>query len=282
MNNTIVHPKSESLAHTINLFVFKGAPENHNTEFQVQILVNHGYVVGFCPERLQPLWSAYRVAHASRDVNYDRPHLYYQDNRLDPEFRVKAKTFGKVDGIQYHVGHMVPNEVINSQFGRLAQMETFFMSNMSPQRGSLNTGTWLKLENAIRKIRDTEDRDHVWAVAGPIFGEDPDHIERPGGQRIPIPEGYYYVTIDPIRYPWDRQSNVDLVCFRIPQDAPGGSDLGDFLVSLDEIQEATGLIFFPGWDPLQEPDHDRGPVRRGHRGDAFAAKQHRLLNHIES
>jgi len=57
-----------------------------------------------------------------------------------------------IGGIQLHVGHMTPNEVINRQFGRLAQMETFLMSNMSPQYGSLNVGVWLKLEDAIREM----------------------------------------------------------------------------------------------------------------------------------
>ncbi len=281
MNNTIVHHKSESLAHNINLFVFKGAPENRDPDRQVQVLVNHGYVVGYCPERLQPLWSAYRVAHAAQDVNFDRPHLYYQDNRLDPEIRIEARTFGKLNGIQYHVGHMVPNEVINRQFGRLAQMETFYMSNMCPQRGSLNTGAWLKLENAIRNIEDTPDKDHVWAVAGPIFGDDPDHIEHPDGQLIPIPDAFYYVTIDPFRYPWDRQSNVNLVCFRFPQDAPSGSDISDFIVSLDVIQDETKLTFFPGWDPLLEAGLGAAVMTDDDVLDAVVQPQHRILDNIK-
>ena len=49
---------------------------------------------------------------------------------------------------------MTPNEVINRQFGRLAQMETFLMSNMSPQYATLNLGVWSKLEKAIRENGD--------------------------------------------------------------------------------------------------------------------------------
>ncbi len=152
MDNTSIHPASQNLAHLIDLFLFKGAPINNDPDNEVQILVNHGYVAGFSPQRLQPLWSAYRVAHADQAVDYDRPHVYYADDRLDAAHRLGPETFGRKNGIQYHVGHMVPNEVINVQFGRLAQMETFFMSNMSPQRGSLNTGVWLALEDAIRNI----------------------------------------------------------------------------------------------------------------------------------
>ncbi len=248
MDNTSIHPASRHLSHLIDLFLFKGAPTNEDPHNEVQILVNHGYVVGYCPQRLQPLWSAYRVAHADRSVDYDRPHLYYADERLDPARRLGPETFGRHNGVSYHVGHMVPNEVINVQFGRLAQMETFFMSNMSPQRGPLNTGVWLALENIIRNIEDTKEKDHVWAVAGPVFGENPDTIQRRTGQRVPIPEAYYCITIDPYRYPWNRQSNVDVACFLIPQEAERGTRLSCFVRDLSEIEEATKLKFFQGWD----------------------------------
>ena len=252
-----IHPDSTHLAHLIDLFLFRGAPVNNDPDHPVEILVNHGYVVGFAPTRRQPLWSAYRVAHADRDVDYDRPHLYYADTRLEDTERLDNGTFGRHDGIQYHVGHMVPNEVINTQFGRLAQMETFFMSNMCPQRGSLNTGVWLKLENAIRNIEDTSGRDHVWAVVGPVFGDTPDVITRADNKEVPIPDAFFCVTFDPFRYPWDRPSNVAIACFLIPQDAASGTDPGDYVVDLDEVEAASKLSFMPGWSqPLRSTRRD--------------------------
>ncbi len=241
----------------------------------VVMLVNHGYVVGFSPNRLQPAWAAYRVAGFDRDVDFDRPHLYYEDVRLGEELRIGSETYGRVDGIQYHVGHMVPNEVINRQFGRLAQMETFFMSNMSPQRGSLNSGVWLSLENAIRKIEDTPDKDHIWAVVGPIFDDEPSIIERPNGKQVPIPDEYFCITVDPFRYPWNEENNFDIACFRIPQIAPSGSALTDFLTDLADVQAATNLKFFPNWhaspSDFQPPETDSLPLTR-----------HRLLNQLEN
>lgn len=244
---TTIHPTSQDRQHLIDLFVFKGCPVNNDPDRDVVVLVNQGYVVGFCPERLQPVWAAYRVAGSSRDVDYDRPHLYHDDTRLAENLRISAQTFGKVDNIQYHVGHMVPNEVINRQFGRLAQMETFFMSNMCPQTGSLNTGVWAELESKIRNIEDTPDKDHVWAIAGPIFGTDPTTIDRPAGLKVPIPDSFYYITIDPFRYPWDRRSNVDVACFIIPQDAARHTPLDSFITDLTEVEAATKLGFFPQW-----------------------------------
>lgn len=248
MDNTEIHPNSLSMSHLIGLFLFKGPPKNRDPDRKVQVLVNHGFISGYAPSRLQPLWSAYRVAHADRWVNYDRPHLYYADDRLPEQHRLAPDTFGTHNGVAYNVGHMVPNAAINTQFGRLAQMETFLMSNMSPQYGSLNQGLWLKLENKIRNIEDTPQKDHVWAVAGPIFDEAPHTIPHSGGKSVPVPTDYYYILIDPFRYPWNRESNVDIVCFRVPQDVDRDTPFDDLIVTLEEIEQATMLDFLPGWD----------------------------------
>jgi len=209
--------------------------------------VNQGYVVGFCPDRLQPAWSAYRVAHADDDVDYDRPLSYYDDMRLDDEHRIGRRTFGKLGGIPLNVGHMTPNEVINRQFGRLAQMETFLMSNMSPQYASLNQGVWLKLETAIREIEDEPGKDHVWAIVGPVFGEEPVSINRGLGKYLPIPDAYFCVIVDPHTYPYDTPSRVQTDCFIIPQDAPRDSAPDDYPATLAEVEEATSLKLFASW-----------------------------------
>lgn len=247
MDNTTIHQLCENQAYLVDLHLWRGAPQNVDEDRPVQILVNHGYVVGFCPERLQPVWSAYRVADSDRDVDYARPLHYHDDLRLDENNRIGRRTFGRIGGIQLNVGHMTPNEVINRQFGRLAQMETFLMSNMSPQYGSLNSGVWLKLETAIREIKDEDDKDHVWVIVGPIFGEDPASINRGRNKNLPVPEKYFCVTVDPHSYPYDTPSKVHIDCFIIPQNAPRRSSPADYPATLNEVEEATNLRFFDSW-----------------------------------
>ena len=247
MDYTSVHPSSASQAHLVDLHLWRGAPQNLDESRPIEILVNHGYVVGFCPERLQPAWSAYRVAHADDDVDYDRPLTYYDDMRLPNEQRIGPNTFGKIGGVRLNVGHMTPNEVINRQFGRLAQMETFLMSNMSPQYESLNQGAWSKLETAIREIKDEKGKDHVWAIVGPVFGEQPASINRGQGKYLPVPDGYFCVVVDPHTYPYNTLSTVHIDCFIIPQGAPRDSAPEDYPATLEEIEEATNLKFFGGW-----------------------------------
>jgi len=247
MDYTTIHPLCASQAHRIDLHLWRGAPQNQDETRPIQILVNQGYVVGFCPERLQPAWSAYRVAHADDDVDYDRPLMYYDDMQLDDEYRIGRGTFGKIGGIQLNVGHMTPNEVINRQFGRLAQMETFLMSNMSPQYGSLNSGVWLKLETAIREIRDDPGKDHVWAIVGPVFGDEPVSINRGHGKYLPIPDKYFCIIVDPHIYPYDTPSKAHIDCFIIPQNAPRNSNPDDYPATREEVEEATNLKFFDSW-----------------------------------
>ena len=247
MDNTRIHAASANHAHQIDLHLWRGPPKNLDPDRPVEILVNQGFVVGFSPDRLQPLWSAYRVAGAKRDLKFDRPIHYHDDLRLPEAQQVGRHTFGKLGGVQLHVGHMTPNEVINRQFGRLAQMETFLMSNMSPQYGSLNTGVWLKLEDAIREIEDEKGHDHMWVIVGPIFGDQPASINRGPGQFLPVPEAYFCITVDPYRYPYDTLGSANIDGFIIPQDAPRSSDPQDYPATIEQIEARTNLKFFTGW-----------------------------------
>lgn len=156
------HGQSER-AHLVDLFLFKGRPIN-NHDRSVLVLVNEGFVLGFSPSRLS------RCRIPRRPRIRPTPSLLRGQTSF-PNMRIGPETFGKLDGIQCHVGHMVPNEVINRQFGRLVQMGTFFMSNMSPQRGSLNTGVW-----AQARERHSPDRGHPGQE--PCLGYRRSHLRR--------------------------------------------------------------------------------------------------------
>lgn len=244
---TTIHPLSAAMAHHLDLHLWRGAPQNLNEDRPVQIFVNQGYVLGFSPTMLQPAWSAYCVAHADAAVDYKRPLHYYSDVRLDEAQRLSNRTFGKIGNIPLNVGHMTPNEVINRQYGRLAQMETFLMSNMSPQYEVLNQGVWAKLEAAIRTVQTVQGGDYAWVIVGPVFGEDPLRISRDGGKLVPVPEAYFALVVDPVRYPYDTPASVKLDCFIIPQTAPRDTDPDDYPSTREEIEQRTGLRFFDSW-----------------------------------
>lgn len=244
IDNSSILEVCKPLAHVIDFFCFRGRPINLDQQRPVSVVVNHGYVVGFSHERLQPVWAAYQVSAAKRDVDYQRPHLFYDDPRLPKSLQIGAGGFGKVQGRPYDRGHLVPNFAINTQFGRLAQSETFFMSNISPQDAKTNRGVWAKLEKLIIN-QFAPAWEHIWVMTGPVFGDNPNSLQRSDGRLVPVPDGHFMILVDPQKYPHHQPKNVNFLALYVPSTA-GYSDPGDDLVtSVEWIEQATGLKFFP-------------------------------------
>lgn len=252
-DNSIINRNSESIQHLIDLFVYKGRPRNLDPEREIQILVNHGYVVGFSPNRNQPAWTAYRVAKSQKDLNYARPHLFYDDHRLAANNQIGYETFGG----GYDRGHMVPNFAINTQFGRLAQMETFFMSNISPQKADLNQGLWKRLEGKIATDYSQE-WEHVWVLTGPVFGKNPERIKRRENVFVDIPDSFFCILVDPLNYPHDKMSNVSVIAMNIPQEVARTENVDKHhITTINDIENLTQLNLFPTMTARERNSYER-------------------------
>lgn len=248
IDHSTILPVCAPIAHFLEFFCSHGAPANRDAGRPVSVIVNHGYALGFSPARLQPVWAAYQVSAAKRDVDYERPEFFLDDPRIAEACRIGPGGFGKLNGTSYDRGHMVPNFAINTQFGRVAQFETFFMSNIFPQQASTNRGAWQRLEKAVVGAYAPL-RKQVWAMVGPIFGDDPPLLTRRNGLRVPVPEAFFLILADPERYPFDDPDNLSILALRMPQ-TWGSAPFGDALVTtLPEIEAATDLTFFPRLSP---------------------------------
>lgn len=127
-----------------------------------------------------------------------------------------------------------------------AEWNTHTMLNAVPQRQRFNAGIWHDLEYQTGRWADLYGE--VWIIAGPVVDLD----EPPAllGERhneemlIAIPDALFKIVV--------RKSSVenrpDVLAFIYPQEDEGyeGSpyDHTKYLVSVDEIEEATGLDFF--------------------------------------
>lgn len=251
VDHSTVASASAHLEHLSELFAFKGRPLNLDPDRPVTVLINHGYMVGFSAARKQPVWAAYRVSDAKQGTNYERPHFFYDDLRLPKSARIGTDTFGE----GFDRGHLVPNSAINRQYGKLAQMETFFMSNISPQKAGLNRGVWMRLEQAI--VEDFAPAwGHIWVITGPIFADQPATLAKleAHGVSVPIPSDFFIILVD-VHGPMGR--SIDVLCFRFPQDTPRGAQLTTtFIKSIDDLEAATKLNFFPYLSPSQQITHE--------------------------
>lgn len=253
-DNSAIHPASVSLQHLLDLFTIHGVPQCQGAEDSVTILINHGYCLGFSKKYNQPLWAAYQVSRAKKFVDYERYPFFVDDRRLPEENQIGAATFGN----NFDRGHMVPNAAINKQFGKLSQMETFLMSNICPQKANLNQGVWQKLEAAILNSYPNTLKDslHVWVLVGPVFHPVEDsikYITRENGVRVAIPEAFFCILVRPIRHPHDSPGSAQYMAFQFPQNLPKSQPLSKtFLVTINKIEEATGINFFPNFTDAQQ------------------------------
>ena len=234
-DNTTIDNSSKQLEYLIPMFCYKGRPENNNSVQNITVFVNHGYVAGYSTKRNQPLWVSYRVSRIknSKYTNLERSPFFYPDLRLPEGKRISGDTFGK----GFDRGHMAPNQAITKVYGGLAQLETYLMTNICPQRSGLNQGPWMRLEDRIAN-QYVQARDHLWVLTGPVFQDDLGQI-----RGVDIPSHFYMIVVDVKGWPGFKP---EIMAFKFPQSTSKKEKLSKkYLVSVKELETLTGLNFFP-------------------------------------
>ena len=212
------------------------APEDHiicgipQIAEDVQVVERIGYLVGYSPKTGNPAWVAYRLHGAPAYRTAQRPSRFLDDPSVHGEPQHDDYTHSGYDR-----GHLASNAVIGSYFGPTAQRETFYMTNIIPQAPQLNRrGVWRQIEQLEMGMGAAFQE--VWVITGAI---DTDHSNRmPSG--VSIPEGSFKIIVD--QQPGNQALRV--AAFVFPQD-PQSNDLSGYVVSVDRIEQLTGLDFFP-------------------------------------
>lgn len=104
---------------------------------------------------------------------------------------------------------------------------------MSPQDPSFNRGIWKKLEELVRTW--AVDNKSLYVVTGPILSSG---LATIGPNNVSVPNYYYKVLLD------YSQPEIKAIGFILPNHANKGS-LTEFAVSINQVEEMTGLNFFP-------------------------------------
>ena len=118
-------------------------------------------------------------------------------------------------------------------FSKQTMLDSFLMSNMSPQLPGFNRGVWKRLEELVRAIALKEKE--IYVVTGAIFPPASETKYLPSG-RITIPKAFYKVI-------YDLTQPVKMIGFIIPHRS-SDQPLQVFAVSVDEVEKQTGLDFF--------------------------------------
>jgi endonuclease G len=219
--------------------IFGGIPVPTTEGRELLVLHNLGYSVGYDEARKNPAWVAYRLFSVPADTSIgERPRQFNVDPRSSAQVRSADYT-----GSGFDRGHLAPNYAIARCYGPLAQVQTFLMTNIAPQRHALNAGVWKNLE--MLEANDYAQKyEEIWVICGTIFS--PHRLrELPSG--VPIPESFFKIVLD------EQHGTLRILAFIFSQNSNNKTAVSDGLCCVDDIEAATGLDFFPDLPPeIQE------------------------------
>lgn len=195
--------------------------------FNKNQVVNHTkYTFSYSEKDEQAEWVAYKLFKNSVNNSIKR-----KDNfREDLNVKTGSSTLKDYKNSGYDRGHLAPAKSMS--FNDITMSESFYMSNMSPQKPSFNRGVWKKLEEEVRSWIPLSDS--LYVVTGPVL-KNP--LERIGENHVTVPR-YYYKSI--LRF---KNKELFGIGFLLKNEKSNNS-ITSFTVSIDSIEKLTGLDFF--------------------------------------
>ncbi|EOX2600896.1 DNA/RNA non-specific endonuclease [Yersinia enterocolitica] len=173
-------------------------------------------------------WVAYKVtknSHASGRTRYwaRDPSLPLTDT-LAPSAYIGA--YGEI-GVDR--GHQAP---LSSLAGHTDWGSLNYLSNITPQKSTLNRGAWARLEAQERLLANRVEVAAVYTVTGPLF--EYDIATLPAEPSVQIPSGYWKVIFIGTG-PDDGQYSA----FIMDQNISKSANFCDYQVTVDAIEDKT-------------------------------------------
>ena len=198
-------------------------------------VVHTHYALGYAEAHEQAAWVAYKLTPEETAVNLAREGNF----REDPLVRTGSASLNDYRGSGYDRGHLAP--VGDMNFDSVAMEESFYMSNISPQKRAFNGGVWSRLERQVRTW--ATEKGGVYIVTGPVLGQAKRTI---GENQVTVPDFFYKVLLE------ERGSNSRMIALVVPTTARD-EDLREFAEKVDNVEAYTGIDFFPALpDDLEE------------------------------
>jgi endonuclease G len=190
------------------------------------IVYHDFYTLSYDEKYEQSEWVAYELKKEQVvNANFKRP-FFIQDKKV----KTGSADWRNYKNSGYDKGHLCP--AADREFSKGAYEATFLTSNIAPQTHEFNSGIWNRLEEKIR----------YWAVkynglyvvtAGVLQP----NLKTIGKEKVAVPNYFYKIVLD------EYQGKYRMIAFLIPNDE-SKRPLYEFVVSVDKIEQLTGIDFF--------------------------------------
>ena len=196
-----------------------------------ELVVEHtGYRLSYNKIHNTPNWSAWCLTAEHTDGPVERSRKFWADPSIPQTYRVDYYDY---KGSGYDRGHMCPAG--DMKWSEDAMHDCFYMSNMCPQTGSLNSGAWNKLEMKCREWARNEGR--LFIVCGPVYDSKRRHEQIGIDHAIDVPEGFFKAILSL------RPGHEKAIGFYFYNDESRQS-YKTATMTVDEVEELTGLDLF--------------------------------------
>jgi len=190
-------------------------------------LVYHDYfMLSYSERHEQAEWVAYQLK---------KNHLTYDDRRRpyfieDPLVKSKSADWRNYKRSGYDRGHLCPAG--DRRFSEYAYNETFYTSNISPQRKDFNAGVWNRLEQQIRQW--CKKYGDLYVITGGVLSS---NLPTIGDEDVTVPNAFYKVVFRV------KNEKINVLAFLFPHEE-SQEPLEKFLVAIDALEAEAGLDFF--------------------------------------
>ena len=178
-------------------------------------------------------WAAYKVTRDTIGPTQSRtwkadPWLA-ENETLEPEDYTGANA-----ALGTERGHQVP---LASFTGTDTWSETNYLSNITPQQGSLNGSAWGSLESAVRSLAQEDGVEGVYVMTGPYYTSPQTPLPRADEAHV-IPSGYWKLVAI------ENDGATILAAFMFDQGFGSGRSFCDALKTPREVERVANLRLF--------------------------------------
>ena len=199
------------------------------TERQLLPICRQAYLVAYDVQAKIPNYVAYTLTPPNALGCVARTNAFAVDQSI-----MNGATPDDYAGTGYDKGHMAPDGDLS--WDTQVEYESFLMTNMSPQAGSLNRGIWKLLETSVRGWAVQHNQTYT-IIAGSVY----DATDKRIGRGVVVPHGFYKIVIN--------NKTREIAGWAFPHLAPYpnlGNDLTRFRMPIDMIENSAGVEFaFP-------------------------------------
>ncbi len=206
--------------------------QNNNFDFLPtsttnKIIKHEFYTLSYIEKYEQAEWVAYQLKSNMITRNhFERPYFIE-----DPLVGTNSADWRNYKKSGYDKGHLCPAG--DMKFSKKAFDDTFFTSNISPQKHNFNSGIWNRLEEKTRFW--AQKYQSIYVITGGILKK---NLRVIGKENVAVPDAFYKVLLQK-----DNQK-FKMIAFLVPSQE-SKEPLFKFVITTDQLEILTGIDFYP-------------------------------------